>query len=120
MSLKNCRRFNHGAALLLDVDRSILARELAKFLFGTFQVRINRLKATLKKFALAPRRGSGDLCDESIQLLDVGLCHCRGTLRILIGNNDREYPAFAILRNRSVVSKFLACSLYQPNLVNLP
>ena len=56
LPLQGGGRFHHGFALFLDVDRSVLARELTEVLLRRLQILAHGFQPLLQKDALPPRR----------------------------------------------------------------
>jgi len=53
LPLQHRRRAHHRPALFLDIDRDVLACELAKLFFGRFQVLTDSLQTPFQEDALA-------------------------------------------------------------------
>src|ERR1700719_2711544 len=96
LPLQQRRRFHHRFALLLDIDRAILAGELAELLFRGFQLLLHLGKSLLKEntFAVSGRRV--ELRDHVIQLRDIFLGHRAGPLWVAVGHLNREDAALPV------------------------
>ena len=55
LSLQSCRRVDHGLTLLLDINRRVLARKLAKLLLGSLQILADGLQTSFQENPLAAR-----------------------------------------------------------------
>ena len=76
LPLKSRRSLDHGLALLLDVDRRVLARELAEILLRRFQIQTNGFQPLLQKDALPSCRRGAQFRDKPIEFDDVGFAQC--------------------------------------------
>jgi len=68
----------HRLALFLDVNRAVLAGELAEIFLGGLQIRLHGFEALLEKLSLSSRRGGGKLRHLAIELFYVSLCKSSG------------------------------------------
>lgn len=67
---------------------------------------LDNFEACFKKYSFPMRGRSRKVCNQQIQLVNVGIRKGSGPLRAMIGDADSDEAALPVLRNRGVFVEF--------------
>ena len=110
-ALHSAGHFQGRSALLLDIERRVLAGELAQPLFGCAQVLPDDLDALLEKLALPMRGRRIESLQDLVQLLDKRIGNGGRPLRISVHDAERHHSALLVIDYDGAVQTVLLRAL---------
>ena len=109
--------FDHGSALLLDIERHVLTGELAQVLRRDVQFFFDAFQAVLDKHPLAMSSRGVELCGEVIQGFGIGPGQLHSPLRRAVSYADADDSAFPVFNYVCAIGQNFTGTLPQASAV---